>query len=131
MLKLSKVLKLHIINRCTGRNSENICSRKKERQDEPQFTTKIVGFLSSSLPLNNIAFCFVSFFLISPHVRLNSKVIMLCFPYIRDNFILSRQVFGFKFFFCTSKHQNAWKYIQLPWRVSREHISCSATCSSA
>jgi hypothetical protein len=56
-----KMLKLSILctrfesncSSCTGRSSvKNICSssgeafRKKERQDETQFTTKIDGFLS-------------------------------------------------------------------------------------
>ncbi len=36
--------------------------RKKDRQDETQFTTKIDGFLSFTLPLNaNVLFCWFSF----------------------------------------------------------------------
>jgi hypothetical protein len=49
MLKLSKVLTLVIIDvqvEAVKIYVEGI----KERQDEPQFTTKIDGFLSSSLP---------------------------------------------------------------------------------
>jgi hypothetical protein len=78
MLKLSKVLRLDIID-VKGRSSENIyvAGKRKDtmnlRQDEPQFTIKIGGFLSSSHSPLTIIHLFCKFFLISPHVRLNSR----------------------------------------------------------
>jgi len=52
---------------CTGRSSENIyvaaveALRKKERQDETQFTTKIDGFVSF-IPLRMLMYFFAGFF---------------------------------------------------------------------
>ncbi len=42
--------------------------RRKERQDETQFTTKIDGFLSLPSPLRMLMYFFAGFFLNSPGV---------------------------------------------------------------
>ncbi len=66
----------------TGRSHENIHARaealkKKERQNETQFTTKIDGFLSFNPPWMLMYF-FVGFFKISSHVWPNSVLFMYC-----------------------------------------------------
>jgi hypothetical protein len=76
-----------------GRSSENICSRalkalrKKDRQDETQFPTKIDGFLSFTPPLNaNVLFC--RFFQKSHPCMTKLRVLVLCFPYFTNNSIM-------------------------------------------
>jgi hypothetical protein len=60
--------------------------RKKERQDETQFTTKIDGFLSFNPPLNaNVISC--GFFLNLTLCRTKLKVLVLCLSYFTDNSI--------------------------------------------
>ncbi len=67
--------------------------RKKERQDETQFTTQIDGFLSF-IPPWMLMFFFAGLFLISPcAIRIktlgkpNSGFLVLCFSYFTDNSI--------------------------------------------
>jgi hypothetical protein len=61
-------------NSCTVRSSENIyvgaveALRKKERQYETQFTTKIDGFLSFIPPPSMLMYFFAGLFFISPCV---------------------------------------------------------------
>jgi hypothetical protein len=63
--------------------------RKKERQDETQFTTKIDVFLSLTPPLPtlnaDILFC-CRFFLNLTLCMTKLRVLVLCFPYFTDNF---------------------------------------------
>jgi len=62
--------------------------RKKERQDETQFTTKIDGFLSFTPPLNaNVLFR--KFFLNLTLCMTKLRVLVLCFAYYTDNSIVS------------------------------------------
>jgi hypothetical protein len=59
--------------------------RKKERQDETQFTAKFDGFLSFILRSMLIYF-FAGSFLISPCVCMTKlRVLVLCFSYFTDN----------------------------------------------
>jgi len=59
--------------------------RKKERQDDTQFTTKIDGFLQFHPSLNaNVLFC--RFFLNLTLCMTKLRVLVLCFFYITDNF---------------------------------------------
>jgi len=64
--------------------------REKERQDETQFSTKIDGFLSFTPPLMLLYF-FAGFLfnlsLCMTNLRV-SLVLVLCFPYFMDNFIM-------------------------------------------
>jgi hypothetical protein len=66
--------------------------RKKERQDESQFTTKIDAFLSfAPSPLNaNVLFgrCFLK----SHPVYDKLRVLLLCLPYFTDNSISSKKL---------------------------------------
>jgi hypothetical protein len=64
---------------------------------------------------------FCKFFFNLPSCTIKLKVIVLCSPYITDNFILSREVLGFKFLLVLQS-TNAWKYIQLScWVSKRTH----------
>jgi hypothetical protein len=65
--------------------------RKKERQDETHFTTKINGFLSF-IPPWMLMSSFVGFFWISPCVT-KLRVLMLCFSYFTDNSINVPDIF--------------------------------------
>jgi hypothetical protein len=63
--------------------------RKKERQDETQFTTKVDGFLSFTPPLNaNVLFCRFVFTL----TLCLTKLRVLCFSYSTDNSISLRVI---------------------------------------
>ncbi len=59
--------------------------RKKERMDETQFTTKIVGFLSFNPPplYANLLFC--RFFYESHQCMTKLRVLVLCLSYFTDN----------------------------------------------
>jgi hypothetical protein len=80
---------------CTSGSSENICSssggaalRKKGRQDETQFTTKMNGFLSFTPPLNaNVLFCRLFFDLTLCTTKL--RVLGLCLSYFTGNSIVT------------------------------------------
>jgi hypothetical protein len=63
--------------------------RKKKRQDETQFTTKIDGFLSFIPPFNaNVLFC--RFLLNLTLCMTKLRVLVLCFSYFTENFIGNR-----------------------------------------
>ncbi len=55
--------------------------RKKERQDETQFTTKTDGFLSFIPPLN----ANVLFFQVPTLCMTKLRVLVLCFSYFTEN----------------------------------------------
>jgi hypothetical protein len=66
--------------------------RKKERQDETQFITKIDGFLSV-IPRWMLMQFFAGFLKISPCVWPNSGlVLVLCFSYFTDNSIVPKDL---------------------------------------
>jgi hypothetical protein len=54
--------------------------RKKERQDETQFTTKIDGFLNF-----NPCWMLIHFFFILTPCMAKFKVLVMCFPYFMDD----------------------------------------------
>ncbi len=62
--------------------------KKKERQDEIQFTTKIDGFMSftSPPPTLNVDVFFFRGFLNLRLIMTKLKVLVLYFPYFIDNF---------------------------------------------
>jgi len=62
--------------------------RKKERQDETQFTTKIDGFLSF-IPIWTLLYFFCRFFLNLTLCMTKLRVQVLCFSYFTDNSIVS------------------------------------------
>jgi hypothetical protein len=62
--------------------------RKKERQDETQFTTKIDGFLSF-IPIWTLLYFFCRFFLNLTLCMTKLRVLVLCFSYFTDNCIVS------------------------------------------
>ncbi len=62
--------------------------KKKERHDETQFTTKIVGILSFTPPLNaNVLFS--RFFFNLTFCMTELRVLVLRLSYFTDNFIIS------------------------------------------
>jgi len=63
--------------------------RKKERQDETQFTTKIDGFLSFIPPLHANVLFFRFFFKNLTLCMTKLRVLVLCFSYFTDNSIMS------------------------------------------
>jgi hypothetical protein len=62
--------------------------RKKERQDETQFTTKIDGFLSF-IPTLNANVLFFRFFFNLTLCMTKLRVLVLCFSYFIDNSIMT------------------------------------------
>jgi hypothetical protein len=60
--------------------------RKKKRQDETQFTTKIDGFLSFIPPFNAIVL-FCRFLLNLTLCMTKLRVLVLCFSYFSENSI--------------------------------------------
>ncbi len=79
--------------------------RKKERQDETQFTTKIDGFLSFTPPLNaNVLLC--RFFFNVTLCMTKLRVPVLCLSYFTDNSIMIDYSLFFFLHFDEISHPN-------------------------